>query len=134
MNKLYVYIGLVAAVLVGGFFLFGGSNTSGYATVNVAQPVNTVSLVAVQGGFEPSEFTVKVNVPVKITLTASSIAPDFDAHGFSINEFNVNEAVMLGETNKFEFTPTKTGSFVYYCSVFCGKGHVGQAGIMHVVE
>jgi cytochrome c oxidase subunit II len=96
-------------------------------------PIQDVSVFIVKGAFEPSQITVKKDIPVRLTLTVKDIDPKFDTHGFAIKELNVNEKIKVGETKVVEFTPTTAGTFVYYCSVFCGEGHLGQTGILHVV-
>lgn len=104
------------------------------ADENLETPEHDISVSAVIAGFEPREITVKKDVPVRLSVTSKEIDPKFTAHGLSIKEFGIDEKIQINETKVIEFTPDKTGSFVFFCSVFCGQGHVGQAGILHVIE
>ncbi len=144
MGKIY---GILAILLVGMLALSGcaqqaaapAEDTSKKVVLsdeNPATEVQEISLSAVIGTFTPNQITVKKGVPVKISITAKEIDPKFadKGHGFAIKEFGIDEKIQLGETKVVEFTPTKTGSFVFYCSLYCGEGHMGQTGILHVVE
>jgi plastocyanin len=72
--------------------------------------------VQVEGGnyyFKPNSITVKEGQPVKITLTSVE-----GTHDFVIDEFNVKtQTVNADQSTSVEFTPDKTGSFEFYCSV-----------------
>lgn len=129
-----VPISLVLALLVAGCVSQSTANIVKTMDENPGTPEQDITLSAYIGGFEPREITVKKDVPVKITATVREIDPKYSSHGFSIKEFGVNENIPANGTTVIEFTPDKAGSFVFFCSVFCGQGHVGQAGILHVVE
>ena len=128
------------SILAVSMFLVAGCVSQPTANVvktmdeNPDTPEQDITLSAYIGGFEPREITVKKDVPVRITASVREIDSKYSAHGFSIKEFGVNENLPVNETTVIEFTPDKAGSFVFFCSVFCGQGHVGQAGILHVVE
>lgn len=63
--------------------------------------------------FEPSTITVKKGQKVKITFTNAG-----GMHDFVIDEFNVKtKMIQTGQSDTVEFTPDKTGTFQYYCSV-----------------
>jgi len=82
--------------------------------------------VKVEGGnfyFKPNTITVKKGQTVKITLTSAD-----GTHDFYLDEFNVkSESVNAGQSTTVTFTPNKTGSFEYYCSIDShrAKGMVG---------
>ncbi|HEX3034517.1 MAG TPA: cupredoxin domain-containing protein [Thermodesulfobacteriota bacterium] len=66
--------------------------------------------------FEPNHIVVKVNKPVELRLrSVTSVVP----HDFTINHpeagLNVDRDISAGEDVKVTFTPTKTGSFEFYC-------------------
>jgi len=130
----FVPIFLVLTLLVAGCVSQPTSNAVKTMDENPDTPEQDITLSAYIGGFEPREITVKKDVPVRITASVREIDSKYSAHGFSIKEFGVNENLPVNETTVIEFTPDKAGSFVFFCSVFCGQGHVGQAGILHVVE
>ncbi len=64
---------------------------------------------------------------VKLTITSSDVT-----HGFALNEFGINEVLNAGDTVAVEFVADKTGSFGFFCSVFCGSGHSDMKGVLTV--
>lgn len=75
--------------------------------------------------FKPSTIKAKVNKPVKITFTNTGM------HDFTINELGV-KVDLKGTRGVASFTPTKTGTYTYYCSV-AGHKEGGMVGTL-VVE
>ncbi len=77
----------------------------------------TVKEITVEGfefKFAPATLTFKKGETVKLTLKNTGKMP----HDFVIDELGVKTKVINGgETDTIEFTPDKTGSFEYYCSV-----------------
>lgn len=56
-------------------------------------------------------------------------------HGFAINgypEVGPYEATP-GQTITFQFTADKAGTFIFYCTVFCGPGHPEHRGTLIVL-
>lgn len=93
-----------------------------------AAKVKTVILTLDAGNiyFKPKSFTVKANQPVTVNFTNKG------SHTFTIDELGVH--VKLQEASgSFTFTPTKTGSFTFYCSV-PGHRQAGQFGTLTVTE
>ena len=89
-----------------------------------------IEMTAKQWEFEPSTVTVKVRVPVVLRITSVDVK-----HGFAINEFGVNvQNLEPGEAVDVEFTPDRTGTFTFYCAVFCGSGHANMKGTLVVEE
>lgn len=81
--------------------------------------------------YKPNAITLKKGEKVTLKLKSVSMMHDFkiDALNFSI------PVTKNGEEATVEFTPTKTGTFEYYCSV--GNGYhkkMGQVGTLTVVE
>lgn len=77
--------------------------------------------------FSPGTITVKQGDRVKLNLTAVDVS-----HGFSLPDFGVSQNVEAGETVSVEFTASKTGTFTFRCSVFCGDGHASMSGTLIV--
>lgn len=77
---------------------------------------SAVKEIAVEGGmfyFKPNEIKVKKGEKVTITFNNTE-----GVHDFVIDEFNVKtEKIDAGAKTTVEFTPDKTGSFEFYCSV-----------------
>jgi len=92
-------------------------------TTQGAVGVKEFEVVARQFSFEPSVIEVKKGDKVRLKITSVDVT-----HGFAINEFNVNERLEPGKTVIVEFVADKTGTFSFYCSIFCGTGHSGMRG------
>jgi heme/copper-type cytochrome/quinol oxidase subunit 2 len=78
--------------------------------------------------FSLKEITVKKGEKVKININDTK-----GQHNFNIDEFNVHSETPTGVVTAVEFTPDKTGQFIYYCS----KPHhreLGQWGTLTVTE
>ena len=99
------------------------------ATFEASAPVSAevVRIMAKQFEYIPNTFTVSVNVPVQLILRSQDVT-----HGFAIDDFKINVQVQKGQDTIVNFTPDKVGTFDYYCSVFCGVGHLGMRGKMIV--
>ena len=132
-------IGVIVVILLAGagFFLLKGNTPSGSEpqsgntgevglesspkaaevegttdTVSSDQ-VETITLEAGSFYYKPNEIKVKKGEKVKIVMTSKDMM-----HDFNIDELGVKLAVTKsGETNSVEFTPDKTGTFEFYCSV-----------------
>lgn len=54
----------------------------------------------------------------RITLTTDDVI-----HGFYIAKFDFSRYAQSGVTNRFDFTPNQTGTFLGRCTQFCGLRH-----------
>lgn len=90
--------------------------------------VQTVQEFSVTSGylfFKPSTIKANANQPVKITFTNTGM------HDFTIDELGV-KVDLKGTRGVASFTPTKKGTFTYYCGVG-GHKEGGMVGTL-VVE
>lgn len=108
-------------------------NSTSPATTGTVSPTGSTSKVLdvkVEGGmyyFKPNTITVKKGEPVRITFTSAG-----GMHDFVIDDLNVkSDRVQTGQSTTVEFTPDKTGSFEYYCSVANHKA-LGMKGTLIV--
>src|SRR3989344_898751 len=92
-------------------------------TLPTAAGVKEFAITAKSWEFLPSEIQVNKGDKVKFTITSEDIA-----HGFAIAEFGIKEKIEGGETKTIEFVADKKGTFIYYCSVPCGAGHIKMKG------
>jgi cytochrome c oxidase subunit 2 len=90
--------------------------------------VKEITMTAKKFKFEPSTIKVNKGDKVKIAITSTDVT-----HGFAIDEYNINERIKPRETVNVEFVADKTGTFTFYCSVYCGSGHGRMKGKL-VVE
>lgn len=86
--------------------------------------------------FSPSHIIVSVNKPVELTLKSVS---KIVSHNFTLKDpeagLNVDENVSPGKEVKVSFTPTKAGTYKFYCnkkSVFANHRKKGMEGILEV--
>jgi len=91
-----------------------------------APSVGEVSMVSGNLFFNPKTLTLAKNQPVKITFQNTG------SHTFTIDELGVN-IPLRGNTAVVEFTPTKSGSFEYYCAI-PGHREGGMFGSVVVEE
>src|SRR6266581_1437905 len=63
--------------------------------------------------FLPREIRLKKGVPVVLEFVSADIIP--------------------GQMARVRLVPDKTGTFVFLCDIFCGDGHEGMSGQIHVV-
>jgi cytochrome c oxidase subunit 2 len=89
------------------------------------QKAQVVNIVVERFSFTPSEFHVKVGVPVEIRLRS-----DDTDHGFRIVGTNVN--VTIPKRGKgvavVIFQPPAAGDYTFECSKLCGAGHAFMRG------
>jgi len=92
-------------------------------------PPGRIVLTAKRFVFTPGEITLKKGKPVVLVLTSVDVS-----HGIRFKELGIEIKVNAGQTSELAFTPSKTGTFVSHCSVFCGSGHGSMTLTLHVVD
>lgn len=73
--------------------------------------------------------SVKKGVPVKLLITSTDVE-----HGIAIPGLKINQKLPVGQQTAVEFTPDKTGTFPFRCSVPCGDGHRDMIGVLEVTD
>jgi len=77
--------------------------------------------------FAPNIITV--NKGDKVILNIESQDDGIGAgHGIAIHEFGVSESFRGGDLVTVEFLADKKGTFIFFCSVYCGSGHGDMKG------
>ena len=121
-TTILVIIGIVI-LAVGAFIYFNSTNTQANVNGNSNPDTNDENAQKVTLGIKnynyyPNTITVKVNQPVEVTLDSSVVGcyrsfvvPEFGVNGYSANP-----------SQKITFTPTKTGTFRFQCSMGMGRG------------
>jgi cytochrome c oxidase subunit 2 len=89
--------------------------------------IKSFSLTAKKWEFSPSSITVNKGDTVKLSIKSIDVT-----HGFSLPDFNVNATLKPNETTEVTFIADKTGTFSFFCSVFCGAGHTDMNGTLIV--
>jgi plastocyanin domain-containing protein len=123
MKKIYLIVIIVALILVFGIFLIKDSKITGASTGNSGSGSNSnkiqkVTLSISNHNYYPQTVRVKVNEPVRIYLD-NSVSGCYRA--FTIHELGVSKYLET-PADYVEFTPIKTGTFQFACSMGMGTG------------
>jgi len=102
-----------------------GSTSESYGGSNVAA-VKEIAVDSFSYGFTPGTIRVKAGEPVRLNVTNKG-----GFHDIQIPEFNVKVSTPDGKTTPVEFTPTKAGTYEFFCGVGNHKGQ-GQKGTLIV--
>jgi plastocyanin domain-containing protein len=134
--KKFLFVVIAAVLLAWGL----SASAAGPATV-VPVDKDGVQRVDIVGGsyfFKPNNIVVKVNVPVELKVSKeSSITP----HDIAANspEAGIVFKETLSTTPKIiKFTPTKVGTYPFYCTkkllFFKSHRERGMEGVIEVVK
>lgn len=87
-----------------------------------------INMTTQQFKFVPSRITVKYGSHVQLNIKSLDVT-----HGFQIDQLNViNVPTPPGQTTIIKFVANKRGVFKFYCTVFCGTGHINHWGLLTV--
>jgi len=113
---------IVLIVLGVGAFLYSSSGSQGNNSQTNSQDSNVqkITLGIKNANYYPNTITVKEGVPVEITLDSSVQGC---LRSFNINDFGVH-ASSQNPSQTIKFTPTKTGTFRFACSMGMGYGTI----------
>jgi plastocyanin domain-containing protein len=117
-NIIYFFI-IILIIVSAGFFMIRDQEATNRNTVNTANGYAQEIVIGYKNyNYYPQEIKVNVNEPVRIYLDASVRGCFRD---FTIRELGVRE--YLNTPNDYvEFTPTKSGTYVFACSMGMGTG------------
>ena len=100
------------------------------AAGQVAAPgVREFTMTAKNYEFDPGVITMKKGEKVRLIITAT----DRD-HGIKIDAFDIDQVLKKGAPTTIEFTASKSGTFEFKCSVYCGMGHRKMKGKLIVED
>ncbi len=133
MNKKYIVIGVVIAIILAGLFFFNGKSTENTVNGDISNaPVKEFTMTSFYDTsgiwFSLKEITVNKGDIVRIKVTNIK-----GTHDFVIDEYGIKKITPLNEEVIVEFTADKAGSFEYYCSV-TGHRQKGQWGTLRVLK
>jgi len=126
-NKLFSYVAAIFIAVMGilainsGQLLRGSMHTlQNYYSVifekNIESKIgNQINIVVTDSGYRADINTLKVGVPVKLTLITNNVRGC--ARAFTIPEFNLFKMLPTDGKEIVEFTPTKIGTLTYTCSM-----------------
>ena len=104
-----------------------GSAVGGAARLLAAETPNEIKVLAMKFDFTPETIKVKVGQPVTLVLTSMD-----RIHGFKMPEFGIRTDIIPDQETRVTITPQKTGTFAFFCDVFCGDGHEEMGGTLIV--
>lgn len=87
-----------------------------------------IRITARKFAFLPGNITLKLGIPVVLEFTAMDVVM-----GFSAPDFKVRADLIPGQPTRVRLVPDKIGTFTFLCDIFCGDGHEGMSGLLHVV-
>ena len=82
-----------------------------------------IKMTAKKYEFNPNIIRVKKGDHVRLVITALD-----RAHGFKIDDFQIDRKLPKGEAVTIDFTADRSGTFPIQCSEFCGLGHKKMKG------
>ncbi|MBZ5537898.1 MAG: cytochrome c oxidase subunit II [Acidobacteriia bacterium] len=82
-----------------------------------------------EGKREIDELHVPVGRPVKLTMTSEDVI-----HDFFIPAFRIKKDVLPGRYSSLWFEATKTGTYHFFCSQYCGTNHSEMKGWVVVMN
>ncbi len=103
--------------------------TAGYLLTSALWPkvrvaaANTIDISAGMDGFNMKEIHVKAGKTVTIRLTSLDTQYHTDGggkHQWAVDEFGASVIAPPQGSNTVTFTPTKPGTYTYYCDICCG--------------
>lgn len=92
-----------------------------------------VYATVVRSHINPERITVNKGDEVTMYLTNLERAQD-EAHGFTIDQYNVHASLEPGKTASIKFIADMEGVFPYYCTEFCSALHLEMMGYLMVKD
>lgn len=101
----------------------GGSFPEPTTEVVNGRTERTIHMGVRQYVWEPSVITAKKGELVRLIIHNADVK-----HGLVIPDLGVMEGDIPPEGAVIEFTASKVGTFEFFCSVYCGEGHMEMRG------
>ncbi len=124
MNKRFLLLLIVGVgvVLVAGYLLLPALNLRAYGSPERGQG-KIVNIQIAMDGFDLKE--IHIAVGQKLTVNLSSLDNEHHAdgggkHQFAIPELGINIIAGPLSSASATFTPTRPGTYLYYCDICCG--------------
>jgi len=115
---------LIASIVLGGII------ANPFCGPGIAQETEqTIRITAQKFFYDPDNIIIKKDKPVVLELISRD-----SLHGFNCPGLNIRTDIFPNKTAILRFTPTKAGTFPFYCDVFCGSGHENMTGSIVVKE
>lgn len=120
-HRRWTIVGAVVIALAAGFWA---------ARVGAAPVGTSARVITIEAGqWKYSPGVITVNEGDRVTLRVKT---DDVAHGFYLDGYGIQRAIMPGQTAEVHFVATKTGRWMFRCSVTCGPFHPYMIGWLRV--
>jgi len=83
--------------------------------------VQEVTITVTSGGYKANVNTLKLGVPVRLTLVTNGVAGC--SRAFTVPDYNISKILPQTGTEIVEFTPEKLGNLTYTCSMGMYSGY-----------
>ncbi|MCW5744907.1 MAG: cupredoxin domain-containing protein [Alphaproteobacteria bacterium] len=90
-------------------------------------PVREIRITARRFEYTPASITARRGETVDLLLTSED-----RIHGFKMPDFNLRADILPGQITTVRLMLDRTGSFAFFCDVFCGDGHEEMGGTILV--
>lgn len=114
---------IVAGVIVAVIYFLAPVFEPKASGITESGNAKIVNIQAGMDGFDIMEIRAKVGEPIKVNLRSLDTEYHTDGggkHQFAIDELGVNIITGPLSVNNGTFTPTKAGTYTYYCDICCG--------------
>lgn len=101
--------------------IFKESRSAAVIAAEVKNGIQEATITVKSNGYESSINTLRVGVPVKLTLITDKTQGC--SRAFNIPAFNISKILPESGREVIEFTPTKTGQMLYTCSMGMFRGN-----------
>ncbi len=125
MKTWIITVAIIAILLIGGIFVSAVQprltsnaiiNKSETDTTNTVQEIN---MDISESGYSPSSFVLKKGIPVKWNINVKQLTACNDE--IILNSYGIKKSLKEG-LNVIEFTPDKTGTISFSCSMGMLRG------------
>lgn len=97
---------------------------------------NVIDVQADMSGFDQNEIRIKIGQPITVRLTSLDNSYHRDGggkHQWAVDELEVSIVAPPQGSEYATFTPTQTGTYVFYCDICCGgRANPSMNGILIV--
>ena len=93
------------------------------------EDINEFDMTAKRFEFNPDKLIVNKGERVVINIKSLDVE-----HGFTIDEYGINEMIGAEEEIVIDFIANKAGLFNFYSSIYSGPGYGAMRGQLIVVE
>lgn len=118
MKWIILFSSVIGFIVLGGCSAYGGSREPQKPPAPAA--AGGVAITASYAKFQPNQIEAAKDKATRLDLTSSDVN-----HTFTVDDLGINISIPAGKSASQTITPTKSGTFTFYCAV---PGH-RQAGM-----